>query len=108
MHTRRLTRPVLGRQFGWLWASYAASAYGSGLALGSLPLIAVLVLHAGPAEVSALSAVGPAVGALIAVPLAPWVEFCRKRPMMIAMDLSRFAVMATIPVAYAFGRLSFS
>jgi MFS family permease len=67
----------------------------------------VLALHASPAEVSALSAVGPAVGALIAVPLAPWVEFRRKRPVMIAMDLSRFAVMATIPLAYGFGRLSF-
>src|SRR3954447_22535722 len=100
-------RRPLGRQFGWLWAAYAVSAYGSGLGFGALPLIAVLALHAGPAEVSALSAVGPAVGALIAVPLAPWVEFRRKRPVMIMMDLTRFAVMATIPVAYALGRLSF-
>lgn len=100
-------RRRLGRQFGWLWTSYAVSAYGSGLGFGALPLIAVLVLHAGPAEVSALSAVGPAVGALIAVPLAPWVEFRRKRPVMIMMDLTRFTAMATIPVAYAFGQLSF-
>ncbi|MGW2522562.1 MFS transporter [Streptomyces sp. NPDC001617] len=100
-------RRRLGRQFGWLWASYAVSAYGSGLGFGALPLIAVLVLHAGPAEVSALSAVGPAVGALIAVPLAPWVEFRRKRPVMIMMDLTRFTAMATIPVAYAFGWLGF-
>ncbi|MEV8038529.1 MFS transporter [Streptomyces sp. NPDC086182] len=100
-------RRRLGRQFGWLWASYAVSAYGSGLGFGALPLIAVLVLRAGPAEVSALSAVGPAVGALIAVPLAPWVEFRRKRPVMMMMDLTRFGAMATIPVAYAFGRLSF-
>ncbi|MFJ7194050.1 MULTISPECIES: MFS transporter [unclassified Streptomyces] len=100
-------RARLGRQFGWLWAAYAVSAYGSGLGFGALPLIAVLVLHAGPAEVSALSAVGPAMGALIAVPLAPWVEFRRKRPVMITMDLTRFAVMATIPVAYAFGLLGF-
>jgi Major Facilitator Superfamily len=100
-------RRPLGRPFGWLWAAYAVSAYGSGLGFGALPLIAVLVLHAGSAEVSALSAVGPAVGALLAVPLAPWVEFRRKRPVMIAMDLTRFAAMATIPVAYAFGRLGF-
>ena len=100
-------RSRLGRQFGWLWAAYAVSAYGSGLGFGALPLIAVLALHASPAQVSALSAVGPAVGALLAVPLAPWVEFRRKRPVMIAMDLTRFAVMATIPVAYALGRLSF-
>ncbi|MCZ4103300.1 MULTISPECIES: MFS transporter [unclassified Streptomyces] len=100
-------RRALGQQFGWLWAAYAVSAYGSGLGFGALPLVAVLVLRAGPAEVSALSAVGPAVGALIAVPLAPWVEFRRKRPVMIAMDLTRFAAMATIPVAYAFGWLGF-
>ncbi|MFF7211827.1 MFS transporter [Streptomyces sp. NPDC008238] len=98
---------ALGRQFGWLWAAYAVSAYGSGLGFGALPLLAVLVVHAGPAEVSALSAVGPAVGALIAVPLAPWVEFQRKRPVMIMMDLARFAAMATIPLAYALGRLGF-
>ncbi|NQE68916.1 MFS transporter [Nocardia gamkensis] len=102
-----MTRQSLGRQFGWLWASYAASAYGSGLGFGALPLIAVLVLHASPLQVSVLSAVGPAVGALIALPLGPWVEFRRKRPVMITMDLARFAVMATIPLAYAFGRLGF-
>ncbi|MER7276156.1 MFS transporter [Dactylosporangium sp. NPDC000244] len=100
-------RRSLGRQFGWLWAAYAVSAYGSGLGFGALPLVAVLVLHASPAQVSALSAVGPAVGALIALPLGPWVEFHRKRPVMIAMDLARFAVMLTIPVAYALGRLTF-
>jgi predicted MFS family arabinose efflux permease len=103
-----VARRSLGRQFGWLWAAYAVSAYGSGLGFGAFPLIAVLVLHASPAQVSALSAVGPAVGALIALPLGPWVEFRRKRPIMIAMDLARFAAMMTIPVAYAVGRLSFA
>jgi MFS family permease len=105
---RVAARRALGRQFGWLWTSYAISAYGSGLGFGALPLIAVLVVHASPAQVSALSAVGPAVGALIALPLGPWVEFRRKRPVMIAMDLTRFTVMMTIPAAYALGRLSFA
>jgi MFS family permease len=91
-----------------LWAAYAVSAYGTGLGFGAFPLIAVLVLHAGPAEVSLLSAVGPAVGALIALPLGPWVEFRRKRPVMIAMDLARFAALMTIPVAYALGRITFA
>ncbi|EMF02331.1 MFS transporter [Streptomyces mobaraensis NBRC 13819 = DSM 40847] len=100
-------RRRLGRDFGRLWAAYAVSAYGSGLGFGALPLIAVLALHASPAEVAALSAVGPAMGALVALPLAPWVEFRRKRPVMVAMDLVRCAAMATIPVAYAFGLLGF-
>jgi MFS family permease len=101
-------RRSLGRQFGWLWAAYAVSAYGSGLALGAFPLIAIRVLHAGPAEVSALPAAGLAVAALVAVPLGPWVEFRRKRPVMVAMDLVRFAAVASIPAGYALGWLSFA
>ncbi|WP_433788980.1 MFS transporter [Actinoplanes sp. CA-252034] len=98
----------MNRQFRRLWASYAVSAYGSGLAFGALPLIAVLVLDAGPAQVSALAAIGPAVGALLAVPLGPWMEFRRKRPVMITMDLVRFAVLMTIPIGYATGALTFT
>jgi MFS family permease len=103
-----LGRRSLGRQFGWLWAAYAVSAYGSGIGFGAFPLIAVRVLHSGPVEVSALSAAGLAVGAVVAVPLGPWVEFRRKRPVMMAMDLARFAALMTIPAAYALGWLSFA
>jgi len=108
MHIRGLGRQSLGRQFGWLWAAYAVSAYGSGIGFGAFPLIAVRVLHSGPVEVSALSASGLAVGALVAVPLGPWVEFRRKRPVMMTMDLARFAALMTIPAAYALGWLTFA
>jgi MFS family permease len=101
-------RRRLGRQFGWLWAAYAVSAYGSGLGFGAFAVIAIRVLHAGPAQVSALAAAGLAVGAVIAVPLGPWVEFRRKRPVMVAMDLIRFAALASIPAAYALGGLTFT
>ena len=108
MHIRGLGKRSLGRQFGWLWAAYAVSAYGSGIGFGAFPLIAIRVLHAGPLEVSALSAAGLAVGAVVAVPLGPWVEFRRKRPVMMTMDLTRFAALMTIPAAYALGWLSFA
>jgi MFS family permease len=107
MHTRWLMRRRLGRQFEWLWAAYAVSATGSSLGFGAFPLIAILVLHSGPTEVSVLAAAGLAVGALVAVPLGPWVEFRRKRPVMVAMDVTRFAVLMTVPAAYAFGWLTF-
>ncbi|HEY4456315.1 MAG TPA: MFS transporter [Pseudonocardiaceae bacterium] len=97
----------MGRQFGWLWAAYAVSAYGSGIGFGAFPLIAILVLHAGPAEVAGLSSAGLAVGAVLAIPLGPWVEFRRKRPVMIAMDLTRFAALLSVPAAYALGLLTF-
>lgn len=98
----------LGRDFGWLWAAYAASTVGTRLALDAFPLIAISVLHCGTTQVSALSAAGLAVGALIAVPLGPWVEFRRKRPVMIAMDLLRFSALLSVPAAYALGWLGFA
>ena len=102
-----VARRSLGRQFGWLWSAYAVSTLGTWLAFDAFSLIAILVLHAGPAEVSVLAATGLAVGAVVAVPLGPWVEFRRKRPVMMAMDLIRFAALMTIPAAFALGWLSF-
>ncbi|WP_310717924.1 MFS transporter [Streptomyces lydicus] len=99
-------RRALGRQFGWLWAAFVVSSYGTGLRFGAFPMIAVLVLHSGPTQVAALAAAGRAVGALVAVPLGPWVEFRRKRPVMVAMDLIRCAALLSVPAAFAFGRLS--
>ena len=97
----------LGRDFGWLWGAYAASALGTWLAFGAFPLIAIQVLHVGPVEVAALAAAGSAVGAAVAIPLGPWVEFRRKRPVMITMDLARFAALLSIPAAFALGVLTF-
>jgi MFS family permease len=101
-------RRVLGRRFGWLWAAYAVSAYGTGFGFGAFPIVAVLVLHSGPAQVAALAAAGRLVGALVAVPLGPWVEFRRKRPVMVAMDLVRCGALLSLPAAYAFGALGFA
>ncbi|HWO63685.1 MAG TPA: MFS transporter, partial [Umezawaea sp.] len=95
-------------RFGWFWASYGVSAFGTRLAFDAFPLIAILVLHAGPAEVSALAAAGLAVGAVLAVPLGPWVEFRRKRPVMIAMDVLRCAALLGVPAAFALGRLTYA
>lgn len=100
-------RRSLGRRFGRLWAAYAVSTYGTWLGFGAFPLLAVVVLDSGPAQVAALAATGRAVGAVLAVPLGPWVEFRRKRPVMVAMDLVRFAALASVPVAYLLGWLGF-
>jgi MFS family permease len=102
-----VNRRSLGRPFGWLWAAYAVSTLGTWFAFDALPLIAIIVLHAGPAAVSGLAAAGLAVAALVAVPLGPWVEFRRKRAVMVAMDLTRFAAVMSIPLAFALGWLSF-
>ncbi|GAB2602094.1 MFS transporter [Paractinoplanes abujensis] len=99
---------MVGRQFGWLWTAYTISTFGTWLGFGAFPLIAILVLRAGPVEVSLLSAAGLAVGAVVAMPLGPWVEVRRKRPVMITMDLIRFAALLSVPAAYGLGRLTFT
>ncbi|CAL9573107.1 hypothetical protein SUDANB121_04908 [Nocardiopsis dassonvillei] len=102
-----MSRHRLGSAFGWLWAGYAASAAGTWLGFGAFSLIAVTVLGAGPAQVSALAAVGPVVGALAAVPLGPWVDRRRKRPVMVGADAVRCAALLTVPAAHFAGLLTY-
>ncbi len=66
------------------------------------------MLDAGPAAVSALASAGVAAGALLAIPLGPWVEFRHKRPVMIGMDLVRCAAFLSVPVALWLGWLTFA
>lgn len=99
---------ALGQDFRRLWLAYATSTAGTWLALDAFPFIAVTVLHSSTTQVSVLAAAGLAVGALIAVPLGPWVEFRRKRPVLVAMDAVRFLVLLTLPLAYLLGGLTFA
>jgi MFS family permease len=97
----------LGRDFGWLWRAFAVSTLGTWLALDAFPLIAILVLHSSAARVSMIAAASGAVGALLAVPLGPWIEFRSKRRLMVRADLIRFGVLLTVPAAYALGVLGY-
>jgi MFS family permease len=91
-----------------LWAAYAVSTYGTWLGFGAFSVVAIRVLNAGSAEVAALSSAGLAIGALLAIPLGPWMEFRAKRPVMVAMDAVRFAALTSVPLAYWLGALSFA
>ena len=102
------TRTPLAPGFGWLWSAYAVSTYGTWLAFGAFPLVAVQVLHEPAYAVSLLGAIGPAVAALVALPLGPWIERRAKRPVMVGMDLARFAAMASVPATYLLGLLSYA
>ncbi|AFU01807.1 MFS transporter [Nocardia brasiliensis] len=101
MHAR------LGRDFGWLWSAYAVSTYGTWLAFGAFPLLAVRVLDSTAFAVALLEASGLAVAAVVAFGLGPWVEHRNKQPVMIAMDLVRFGALASVPVAYVLGALTY-
>jgi MFS family permease len=103
----RVRRGLRGSPFSWLWGAFAISTFGSWLAFDAFSMVAILALHARPVDVSLLAAAGLAVGAVVAVPLGPWVEHRRKRRIMVAMDGARFVALASIPITYAVGRLTF-
>jgi hypothetical protein len=91
----------------WLVRAYSVSTVGTMLALDAFPLIAIVLLHASAVEVSALAAAG-ALATLAAVPLGPWVEFRRKRPVLVGADLLRCAVLVSVVAAAVAGVLSYA
>jgi len=98
----------LGPDFRRLWTAFTISAAGSAVGSGALPLIAVLVLDVSTFQVSMLAALSAVAGAAIALPSGSFIEQHRKRPVMIAADLTRFVAMASVPVAAAFGVLTYA
>ncbi|WP_207944399.1 MFS transporter [Actinomadura rubrisoli] len=97
----------MGSDFTRLWTAYTVSAVGSAVATHAFTLVAAIALSSNALQVSLLSALGGAIGALLALPVGPWIEFRRKRPIMIAADLTRFCALVTVPVAYTAGALTY-
>lgn len=76
--------------------------------MGAMPLIAIRVLDASTFMVSLLTAASGIFGALLALPLGPFIEKRTKRPTMIASDLVRALLFVSVPVASGLGYLTFT
>jgi predicted MFS family arabinose efflux permease len=70
-----------------------------------VPLVALLVLGAGPWELAVLVIVTSAGVLLVGLFAGAWVDRLRRRPLLIWDDFIRAALLLSIPVAYAFGAL---
>jgi MFS family permease len=88
-----------------LWAASAISDVGSQVTLVALPLIAALSLGATPWQMGLLSAAGSAPILLVGLFAGVWVDRLRRRPLMIAADVGRAALLLLIPLAAAAGTL---
>ncbi len=66
----------------------------------------MLVLGATPADMGVLTAIGASAMLVFSLLAGVWVDRLRRRPVMIAADLGRAALLATIPLAAALHRLS--
>jgi MFS family permease len=93
--------------FRRFWSAQAISLLGDQLTLLALPLVAVLVLDASPAQMGYLAAAGLAPNLLFSLHAGAWVDrHGRRRQTMIAADLGRAGLLATIPAAYALDALT--
>jgi MFS family permease len=96
--------PVLlrDRVFRRYWSGSTISMFGDQISSIALPLAAVLVLHAGAAQMGYLTALEWLPSLLFGLPAGAWVDRRgRRRRTMIAADLGRAALFASIPVCYA-------
>jgi MFS family permease len=106
----RRVPPLLREQtFRRYWLGQTISLFGDQVSVLALPLTAILVLHAGAAETGYLTAAGLAPSLLFSVIAGGWVDRRgQRRRVMLAADLARAALLASIPLASITGVLTFA
>ena len=88
-----------------LWTAQIISAFGSIITRTAFPLTAVLVLNADTQQMGLLAAVGSLPVLVFGLLAGVWVDRLRRRPVMVAADLGRAALVGTVPLAYLLGWL---
>lgn len=107
MTTAAETRPLLrDPSFRNLYLASAVSQFGSQVGYVAMPLLAVTALGAGPGEVGLLSALTTVTVLVLGLPAGAWVDRVRRRPLMIAADLLRAALLVSVLPAWWLGVLS--
>lgn len=92
--------------FARLWAGQTVSQLGSQITFLALPLTAILVLDAGPAETGLLTAAGALPALLVGLHAGVMVDRRQRLPILVGGDLGRAALLALVPLAWATDRLS--
>ena len=87
------------RDFVQLWSAQAVSAFGARITREGLPIAAVLILGASPAEVGLLSALSNGPALIVGLACGGYVDRTRRRGLMMAADIVRALALATIPIA---------
>lgn len=83
-----------------LWSAETVSQLGSQISQLAIPFVALGVLNASTFEIALLNVVEMLPFLLIGLVAGVWVDRLRRRPILIAGDLGRAALLATIPIAY--------
>ena len=93
------------RDFRRLWLADLASQLGSRIDVLAVPLLAATALGASVFEVSLLRTAETLPYLVLGLQVGAWCDRMRHRPVLIAADLGRAALIGSIPVAALFGVL---
>jgi MFS family permease len=94
------------RDFRLLLLGQTTSQLGAQVSGVAIPLLAVLTLHASPFELGLVSASSTLAFAVIGLPAGAWLDRWRRRSILVASDLARTVLLATVPLAASFGVLT--
>jgi MFS family permease len=104
----RITFGDLWRQsdFVNLWVAQSVTQVGTQISMLAIPLIAAITLDASPFAIGVLAAASQAPALVFSLVAGAWLDRIRRRPVLVAADLGRAALLALIPLAYALDFLS--
>ncbi|MCP2032869.1 MFS family permease [Okibacterium sp. HSC-33S16] len=97
---------IRNRDFRLLLAGQTTSQLGAQVSGVAIPLLAVITLDASPIELGLVTASSTVAFALIGLPAGAWLDRWRKLPVLVASDLVRALLLATIPLAALLGVLT--
>ncbi|HET9783168.1 MAG TPA: MFS transporter [Candidatus Dormibacteraeota bacterium] len=88
-----------------LWVGQSVSVLGSQVSQLALPTVAILLLHATPFQVGVLGALEFLAFPVLGLVAGVYADRIRRRRLMIACDLVRLLVLASVPAVWAAGML---
>jgi MFS family permease len=92
--------------FRLLLLGQTTSQFGTQVSGIAIPLLAVLTLDASPLELGLVTASGTLAFAIIGLPAGAWLDRWRRRPILVASDLVRSVLLATVPLGAVLGFLT--
>lgn len=92
--------------FRRLWLAQTISLIGGQITYLALPLTAAISLHATPAQMGLLTAMGAIPSLLVGLFAGEMVDRRARRPILVSADLGRAVLLAIIPFAWLAGALS--
>jgi MFS family permease len=94
------------RDFLRFWSATTVSVFGSLITRTALPFAAIIALDATPSQLGFLRLAELLPGFLVALAAGAWLDRRSRRPVMVAADLGRAAVLALVPLAALTGHLT--